>query len=410
MKQNALRTALKITRSTLLAGTLSFNAYAQDKNPNWNELGTYFNPLTSIDSAQSENWSKQRFERLKSRFATVQNRFQVNDAPKECITAFEGGYYKPLSLQAMDAYGLSNEQQIMSVIMRLMDQTQQGRPIIYAAEFYDLILCLSGKIQSVAGYNSFVNAAIVNPKETKTDKISSSFSTSRETDLTNNAFQNLPNLGFILYSFAEEMTHSYQSKNSRITSSPRQTPYSRPDEKLWNLLVESHAKVIASLILVEIASKNNNAYLKLLDKFTDPENKDGTAQTIRKVLDIITVQGIEKIRNNPTLLLPAYMTFIQNTGDTYLPQACNFINNIDPANTDRITIDQIIQAFGQIPKMEGNALQEAFHGKTPEDIVELMSDNSDLKIWFQEGYAAMEKGQDVPPLATDVPGCAPGAN
>ena len=60
--------------------------------------------------------------------------------------------------------------------------------------------------------------------------------------------------------------------------------------------------------------------------------------------------------------------------------------------------------------MEGNVLQAAFQGKTAEDIVKLMSDNSDLKTRFQKGYAAMEKGQDVPPLAPDITGCAPGAN
>ena len=74
MKQNALRTALKITRSTPLVSTY-LSMPMLKINPNWNELGAYFDPLISIDSEQSENWSKQRYERLKKPFCQYTKSF-----------------------------------------------------------------------------------------------------------------------------------------------------------------------------------------------------------------------------------------------------------------------------------------------------------------------------------------------
>lgn len=388
--------------------------------PDWNGLGPYFSPAFAKaiegDWDVSYLYSPTRYESLKQRFQAISGEFKV-DTASMCIPAQEARLLRFLTTDQTAELGLSTEQRIAVEGVYFLSGTTAGEAVTMSAasvsddpkyENNDVIICaVNGDPDKEGFYRPDHNLATFDLHFQRWDQEQQKIV---KCDATHTVLGSSSQFGNVLGVLAEELTHAYQNNSKKIWE-PTQVAdgnpfHSRPDEKLWNMFVEGHAKVVAANMMVQMAMNKTNSDGTISRGRPDFLNSflqnwhDGTdAEIVRTVMSLHMQYGAEAIKNDPSLLWPAYEVFFAETGDSYFSQFGEYLNEvIDPQDYDRLDIDHIIRAFGEIPGMKGNGLAEVLFGKRPEDIAAMLDQDSEMAQWFNENFNAMAEGRPISDL------------
>lgn len=156
------------------------------------------------------------------------------------------------------------------------------------------------------------------------------------------------------------------------------TDYRNLDKQLWNLMVEVQAKLIVVRSYLQFYGNQKVSQLHnsiLLQSHYKP--------ILETSIEIYTEHGFKNVDQNAELLLPAFEAFFKNPFalDCYYDQTINFTSDFH--SKQAVPHDRYIEAFGNIPGMNGNMLAKRY--KNIYDLIFLMPDSSKLGNCFR-GY------------------------
>lgn len=292
--------------------------------PDWNSLGAYFEPIFQM----YEGWgidplkyyaTSERFDGLKQAFDKVSETYDI-DAVKMCLPSNELLDYYQLSDEAKEQINLSPKLENLPLMMDYLNETPQGKEAINSSVVNNVLICDMGDREGTLGfYNNISNLIGLY-------------------NLNSEPLVEWGNGGEIIHTLSEELHHAMQFSNDATyppAISEDNLYSSRPDEKLWNMFAEAHAKVTSAVTLVNLAQE----YPQLLNDFLTDEYISTDQIMVHETLSLYLENGSKGIAEDPSLLWPVYEEFFKSTGDSYHNQFSDYINRIDPADFDRVTMD-----------------------------------------------------------------------
>jgi hypothetical protein len=246
-------------------------------------------------------------------------------------------------------------------------QIPSGSALINRAMKNGVVMCSTGELGIVGGlYESDINTLIT------------------AVDLEGDMLQ--PSK---LYVFYEELYHADQVKSSNIISEVKLGEYHRKDIVLWHMGVEANAKIAAALMIMEHTEAGDNSIREKILARGDSEPDSAIFKAVSEAYD---KHGLENIRNNPSLLMPAFEAFFSDDGMASSYMELNMMDiemfrvgtpdeyNKIMAGTKRFTIDQFVENFGQIPGLKGNIFEGRFQSR--DDLLQLLPSDSTFKKWL----------------------------
>lgn len=350
----------------------------------WDSLGKYFEIVFAATPDLHKNWT---FEGRQQSLANHYKDFQKKtgmDSVTACMPLNEAIMIVQ-SAELSNILHLSPEQKVHVQLTRDILNSPSGNALAREVSIYDPIMCVEN---NSAVYGRFYPNENIISYQLKND--------CHGVDLTESILQNWPQYSRVFNTFLEELAHATQFHSMDIFQPSYDKNFRRDEEKTWNLSLEAHAKVIASIIAVENAA---NGRPEILHQFLASSTQFETDIT-KKVMEAYTLHGQDRIRQQPDLLADAFFAFFRDKSAIlgYTDQGNTYFNRIDPENHNPIPMSQYIEAFGKLPNSEGNMLASSLHNKTQRDIVEMMPETP-LKKWLTDSLVASSKGQNI----TDLP-------
>lgn len=199
--------------------------------------------------------------------------------------------------------------------------------------------------------------------------------------------------GDLLSTYTEEITHAWQA-NVRGIFWPKDLEKTwAADAKIWDLATEAHAKLISSVMMVEYFVNGGQA--DVLEKIQDGSQESAMLQA---VMNIYLEHGKKTVEKDPSLLLPAFMSFLEDpySMQRYFAQRAETINDL--LQHRRIPFREFAAAFGKIPGMKGNMFSGWKGEKNLDGMMEYIAPDTDMRQWFDEQRAARKAGRQGPPI------------
>lgn len=384
---------------------------AERPQTGWASLGGYFGRAFDFHGTNPENYTEAqrqafapvRFESLRTRYESIARKNKI-DPYKVCMPAREASELKyELNDIERDGQGeLSREQKIIVELIKHMSTTGAYYMLVYAAEKNEVIICVQNEPGFHGTYKIKENTISIG---FQTQGLKDFLKDEKATPETHPA-----EFGELLFTFAEEIAHAYQQHelNSLYPyiyasqDADGNDKYARPDMKLWYLFSEAHAKVMAALVMQEIGRDKP----QLLKALLDSESTSADKEIFRVVRGIYQKHGEDEVRRDPSLLWPAYKKFFQRAGlnGWYDDCDCKAINGIPSDDKDRIPMREFVRAFGELPLMFDNALEELWSDQKVENFVNLMPENN-LSGWFRRSYKNLEEGKRLPEMEFGTADC-----
>lgn len=352
----------------------------------WNSLGKYFEIIFAATPDMHESWmSEKRQQELTNRYAQFQEKTGM-DAVTACMPLNEALLIAK-SNELENTLLLSPEQRIHIQLTRDLLNSPTGRAITNDVTGLDPLLCVENNSASLGSFHLKENIVAY---QLKND--------CHGFDMTGSILQSWPQYSSVFNTFSEEITHATQFNSWDVFFPTYDGNFRRDDEKMWNLSVEAHAKVIASVIAAENAA---NGRPEILHHFLASTNQV-EAEMTKKVMEAYLHHGQDRIHQQPDLLAESFFTFFRHEGAMlgYTDQGSEYFQKMDPQNHNPIPMSQYIEAFGKIPGSEGNMLASSLYNKTQWNIVEMMPETP-LKKWFRDSLIASSKEQGIPDLPTN---------
>lgn len=196
----------------------------------------------------------------------------------------------------------------------------------------------------------------------------------------------------ILNTLLEELCHAEQSRRDVLFPEKNLKLY-RLDAKVWDLAMETHAKLQAVMIMVELAIQGDPRPF-LVYACAHPNDK-----MLQNVHQTYLKHGQETIRKNPALLFGAFRAGMSQIGDGYYHQASDVID-VHLTCENKMDINDFYEAFGQLPGCEGNMLRDVTEGKVTcaEDLAWMVHSRSVLTKWLHEAMIAKATSKPEPKL------------
>lgn len=189
--------------------------------------------------------------------------------------------------------------------------------------------------------------------------------------------------------FYEELFHADQVNRHHIDRMLEPGRYHRQDIGLISLGAEANAKVAAALMIMEHAANGHDELRQEILANIDSEVDGAIFKAVNAAYE---QHGLEAIRNNPSLLAPAFEAFFGKDGvgseySTLYFLAMDTTRVSDPdefrklmRGDKRISVDDFIDTFGRIPGLRGNILEGRYQNR--EDLVRLLPEDSQFRQWL----------------------------
>ena len=189
--------------------------------------------------------------------------------------------------------------------------------------------------------------------------------------------------------FYEELFHADQVNRNHIDRQMEPGRLHRQDAGLWSLGAEANAKVAAALMIMEHAENGHDDLRREILANIDSEPDKAVFKAVNEAYE---KYGLEAIRNNPSLLAPAFEAFFGENGmaSEYMQL---YLMNMDMTRvsdpdefrrimrgTRHISMDDFVDTFGRIPGLHGNMLEGRYQSR--EDLVRLMPEESQFRKWL----------------------------
>lgn len=353
--------------------------------PDWDALGPYFKkvfPLYKKAGAPAYLTSPERHADLTAQYKSFSNQSQENSRQvcmpvSEAFSISREFNQNPDSLKSV---GLSPEQMVHVRIVGDMTTDPVGDIVISAAIKNNTLLCVDNEINVAGRYRSSLNVAMYELKN-----ICDNF------DWTESVLEDPAHYTRIYHTVNEELIHAAQYTEWGLFTSPGGTDYTRPDEKIWQLSVEAHAKLIAAGILVRQAHQSKPEFLEYFLQ-SDYRRKP----MVKLASKIYTEDKSSFYIQNLNSMADVFEIFFRTVKsmDAYQAQDRTSINKTH--STQEIPIKSYTKSFGTLPGVKGNMLEGRY--KRLSDVATLIPKESDLAIWFKESFEALAQGKPQPDL------------
>lgn len=203
-----------------------------------------------------------------------------------------------------------------------------------------------------------------------------------------------------IFIFYEELWHSAQYavwNQGYVDDGVESADYTLRDSLLWAIASEAEAKVGAAFMLMETLEGEKDSDKEMLMKGLIDATGSYPQKIISMVYDIYDEYGLESIRNNPSLLAPAFEVVFQDEdgefgvdyGSLY-QREMEKLRVLYPEKYDRfledaemkVTLEEFVNTFGHNFGEKG--MLEGRYGSI-EDLVGIMPEDSSLRKFLSEG-------------------------
>jgi len=189
--------------------------------------------------------------------------------------------------------------------------------------------------------------------------------------------------------FYEELFHADQVNRHHVERQLEPGRLHRHDAGLWALGAEASAKVAAALMIMEHSENGRDEIRQEILANIDSEPDRAVFMAVNAAYE---QHGMEAIRNNASLLAPAFEAFFGEKGmaSEYMQL---YLVNLDMTRvsepdefrkimrgTRHISVDDFVETFGKIPGVRGNMLEGRYENR--EDLVRLMPEQSQFRQWL----------------------------